>query len=96
MWKCEWDWNGSVAPKQLRPFSMTAQSSLILVGGFENMSCAKTVRFVYIIPLQAKRVGKFMKTCRNLHHLQGALKFVTQISPLINYHEWEEKVKLLK
>ena len=26
-----------------------------------------------------------LKTCPNLHHLQGALKFATKISPLLNY-----------
>ena len=26
------------------------------------------------------------KTCPNLHHSQGALKFATQISPLLNYY----------
>ena len=26
----------------------------------------------------------FLKTCPNLHHSQGALKFATQISPLLN------------
>ena len=27
-----------------------------------------------------------IKTCPNSHHLQGALKFATQISPLPNFH----------